>query len=433
MYRELLLHPFLTRSGILFYQQFQTTFAFDYLQYDKRNLYPDFRLAGIDDDTETTEEIRRKIRLWAGTKSIAATKAGEEDKLYKSITDPYEIRVLEIKPGEGDERLEGSLHHSSVEFESTDKMITKRPGRFGAAIFYTTREALAMNDLTTPISYTALSYTWGEPVYEGIFECDGRVMRITKSLECALRYLRQRPYFKANGIYLRSLMKIPTVDSQRPTDLLVRGISFDVLVTSSGLFDDPVLNPNAENKTLLEVVAFFSQIKEYPTTETVFSVFWHTIVAGKGDLDRLGCPDSFEEIVSHILDLSTGRQNSLPGQTYTARQNRPPGRGGLDQKKLESRKPGSAGDTFQKVRTAMINALKNRRLGMTEKWYVGLFAEHLEVGDQIWILDGCHVPFLLRPAGGDGRFRLIGECYVHGIMGGEAVDVSSTLRDIVLV
>lgn len=48
-----------------------------------------------------------------------------------------------------------------------------------------------MNDLTVPISYTALSYTWGEPKFDAKFECDGCVKMITRSLESALRHFRQ--------------------------------------------------------------------------------------------------------------------------------------------------------------------------------------------------------------------------------------------------
>ena len=39
----------------------------------------------------------------------------------------------------------------------------------------------------------------------------------------------------------------------------------------------------------------------------------------------------------------------------------------------------------------------------------------------IYVMDGCDVPYLLREADGEGRFRLVGECYVFGIMDGEAV------------
>ena len=40
------------------------------------------------------------------------------------------------------------------------------------------------------------------------------------------------------------------------------------------------------------------------------------------------------------------------------------------------------------------------------------------LGDKIVVIKGGQVPLLLRPQ--QGSFRLVGECYVHGIMDGEA-------------
>jgi hypothetical protein len=45
--------------------------------------------------------------------------------------------------------------------------------------------------------------------------------------------------------------------------------------------------------------------------------------------------------------------------------------------------------------------------------------EATERGDVISVLLGGSMPLMLRPAG--GQFRLVGECYVHGIMRGEAM------------
>lgn len=37
-------------------------------------------------------------------------------------------------------------------------------------------------------------------------------------------------------------------------------------------------------------------------------------------------------------------------------------------------------------------------------------------GDQIWLLAGASVPFILRPRKGTYRLKLVGEAYVHGYM-----------------
>lgn len=43
-------------------------------------------------------------------------------------------------------------------------------------------------------------------------------------------------------------------------------------------------------------------------------------------------------------------------------------------------------------------------------------------GDKVFVLRGSEVPFILRPCGlGREGFFVVGDCYVHGIMDGEAL------------
>jgi hypothetical protein len=653
-----------------------------------------------------------------------ATKGDDKRELYKSIADPHEIRLLEIKPGANNEKLRGSLHHCSVEFEGEDLAIedgtlVNVSSSRNEKIF--TRYALSMDDLTTPVWYTALSYTWGAPSFDGDIECDGHDKAITKSLEAALRNFRKRdqsvvmwidqicinqenneekeqqiplmakiyqhalntviwlggsspgsdsaiqllddisvrlqftesinpvdfdriflpkpdseiwhalwnllsrPWFtrlwiiqevirsrdpwvacgdslitwdvlgsacmhlsicgisrwlqqkfsdsaglggrddvcqlvmqldsmrssffqlesleasllvntlvesrgaqcydsrdkiygllgvctrrdrsavrpsyaqgftaaqlyhdiaayhltnadtvqlnalltsvdhnspdlpswvpdwrrprqttalgysvgtqniyNPNGRFLPARGKIDfTINSQNKNELQVRGIVFDTLVKTSDLFIDPdltYLDPTTNNQTLLEFFNFASQLQCYPAPNTIFSAFCHTLVAGKDGSGKFKCPSFFAEIVSLLLDASTGQSPSLPGQTYSVRQQRPEGRGRLELANLASRTPGQ---TFQEVRTAMKLAVKNRRLGITEKGYLGLFPGHGEVGDGVHVFDGCHVPFLLRAVDRVGKFRLIGECYTYGIMDGEITNKEDVgMEQIILV
>ena len=45
----------------------------------------------------------------------------------------------------------------------------------------------------------------------------------------------------------------------------------------------------------------------------------------------------------------------------------------------------------------------------------------LEVGDIVCVLFGGKMPFCLRPWGGHNL--LVGECYVHGLMDGKAMEM----------
>jgi hypothetical protein len=62
----------------------------------------------------------------------------------------------------------------------------------------------------------------------------------------------------------------------------------------------------------------------------------------------------------------------------------------------------------------------NRRFGITVKGTMGIFPPNTQVGDLICILFGCSVPVVLRPLG--RVVQLVGECFVYGIMDGEALD-----------
>lgn len=57
----------------------------------------------------------------------------------------------------------------------------------------------------------------------------------------------------------------------------------------------------------------------------------------------------------------------------------------------------------------------------TTDGFLGLAPDDTKTGDVICILSGGHVPFVLRPLD-DGMWRLVGECYIHGVMDGEAFE-----------
>ena len=59
------------------------------------------------------------------------------------------------------------------------------------------------------------------------------------------------------------------------------------------------------------------------------------------------------------------------------------------------------------------------RIITTEKGYVGRAPRWVQRGDKVCILLGSSLPVLLRPV--DDHYRLVGPCYIHGIMFGEAM------------
>jgi hypothetical protein len=71
---------------------------------------------------------------------------------------------------------------------------------------------------------------------------------------------------------------------------------------------------------------------------------------------------------------------------------------------------------------------KKHRVFITDKGYLGIAREATRAGDEVYSLLGTHFLFLLRKScessKDDGKFVLVGECRVHGLMRGEAFDVA---------
>lgn len=76
------------------------------------------------------------------------------------------------------------------------------------------------------------------------------------------------------------------------------------------------------------------------------------------------------------------------------------------------------------------NPCEYRRMGLTSDGTVCLLPGATQPGDSLALLRGGRVPFVLRKCG--ENWKLVGECYVHGVMEGELWDISRC-EDICLV
>ena len=71
-----------------------------------------------------------------------------------------------------------------------------------------------------------------------------------------------------------------------------------------------------------------------------------------------------------------------------------------------------------RITDLLIEYLARRRVTRTSQGYIGLCNRYTEAGDRLALIDGVCVPIVLRPTL-DGRWRIIGESYVYGVMHGE--------------
>lgn len=65
-----------------------------------------------------------------------------------------------------------------------------------------------------------------------------------------------------------------------------------------------------------------------------------------------------------------------------------------------------------------------RRYFASDLGYLGWVPRDAQEGDRICAFYGCRFPFVIRPKG-EG-FQLVGACYMHGIMEGEAIELPNT-------
>jgi hypothetical protein len=78
---------------------------------------------------------------------------------------------------------------------------------------------------------------------------------------------------------------------------------------------------------------------------------------------------------------------------------------------------------LQEKSRVMRSVNEGRCLFITRNGYIGLGPATLRRTDHVCVLFGGTTPFLLRPrADGVGKYSLVGECYCHGVMDGEALE-----------
>ncbi|KAI0120886.1 HET-domain-containing protein [Hypoxylon sp. NC0597] len=78
------------------------------------------------------------------------------------------------------------------------------------------------------------------------------------------------------------------------------------------------------------------------------------------------------------------------------------------------------GKTLNYYKNWITTRFNGQNLFSTQNGYVGTINGVPQQGDEVFIILGCDVPMLLRPSS-TGEYEVIGDCYMHGIMDGEAI------------
>lgn len=173
-------------------------------------------------------------------------------------------------------------------------------------------------------------------------------------------------------------------------------------------------------------------LESYPTGTGVLDAYWRTLIANK-ITEGLKPEPEFSEAFKAAFRRPLATKDEVEFAYH------PPGLFRLLKFRYDKLVKPSSGEGYLHphgrpyvVRIGPVIAY--RRFGTTISGYMGLFLAQAQKGDAISIIYGAPKPFAIRSNGQD--YQLIGECYVHGIMDGEAmesVDPEMQWEDITLI
>ncbi|KAF1967161.1 HET-domain-containing protein [Bimuria novae-zelandiae CBS 107.79] len=135
--------------------------------------------------------------------------------------------------------------------------------------------------------------------------------------------------------------------------------------------------------------------EKYKMSEKRWDEFWRTMTCNH-NYRALRAPSSHESGLRQYMELLEADSTR-------------------DEEYLLQRFP--AAQAFER---SMIVWAKNRRFCSTKSGRIGWVPRDTKENDLICVLYGGQVPYVLRPC--EGGYKLVGECYIHGLMEGEAIE-----------
>lgn len=196
------------------------------------------------------------------------------------------------------------------------------------------------------------------------------------------------------------------------TILKVPGIWFDTIEMETSIDSEAWFNQNNPPLNPHPVLEIWHEQQTrssfYPTGERLIDVYPDVLTTGLGNkVNRARGQAAHQQanFSAYIIQLMKSSQHSV--SDYTSLHNL-----------ISLYFQGKSGNWESWVSTANGTAW-GHSFFTTTKGYMGLGSQAMKAGDVVVILAGGEVPFILRRAG--EFFQLVGECYVHGIMNGEAV------------
>ena len=245
--------------------------------------------------------------------------------------------------------------------------------------------------------------------------------------------------------------EMPGVTASSPSLLSVRGVQFDSITefapTEAGILDDHQIG------SLLSVLKNFLEKQHSSCRERPIDAFWRTLIkdtfrgrpAGKEaprgfpmffsdyvvslkfDIERTQCGSDDSKIsrkkLNKLISLHAEAEELISVLSAKGINDIIPTWADIEELEDRLQSKGIPRDDEREanyVSRSFEEAYRGRRLFRTSGNYLGIGPQSLQKDDQVWVIAGSTVPMILRKSE-SGRWRLVGEAYVHGIMNGEAV------------
>jgi hypothetical protein len=159
-------------------------------------------------------------------------------------------------------------------------------------------------------------------------------------------------------------------------------------------------------------------IPSYFTGEAIEDVFWTTLVGGKTDAEAEATPEYRKQYQAFVDAAADG---------FTSIRTSPSSNSRSEMSRLYERR-----QLVQDFGIALMHTADHRSWCVTKSGLMGMVPAETLKGDVICVPLGAQVPFVLREDG--SNYRLVGECYIHGVMKGEALNFADfKARDIIIV
>lgn len=219
--------------------------------------------------------------------------------------------------------------------------------------------------------------------------------------------------------------RIDLLDKLDPYVIAVEGFVFATISTNVRFLKDPPLS----RPRLWNLVLDIRKVREdrhalYPTREMIDEAFAQTLTlsgtvpdpTGTRPLQTYHAIDftyfCFSLFKKTLENMDTDGYNAMMREF------------GLEHNRLKNVVEGhEPSETFSRD---MQTSCLGRKLFGTKEGYIGVGDITLQADDLVCVLFGGKVPFVLRKM--RGHYRLVGECYLHGIMFGEALDWGQKMR-----